>query len=96
MTEPFSREEIEFIVSERIRRLGVLPNTTVSRQLMAASAAEGLQVARQSGYLQPLIVAIRTRMRDGRAEAQVWAGPEGAEDRPAWSRGGEGVSVVRT
>lgn len=94
--EPFSVEEIQFIASERIRALGQLRNTPEDRRRMVEAIAEGYRVARKSGMMIPLIIAARSRLRDGQAECQVWSGPSDAPDRPRWAHfGQEGVSIVQ-
>lgn len=94
--ETFSIEEIQFIAEERVRALGPMRNTPEDRRRIVEAIAEGFRVARHSGYMVPLIIASRSRMRDGMAECQVWSGPSDAPDRPRWAHfGQEGVTIVR-
>lgn len=80
--EPFSVDEIQFIASERVRALGQLRNNPEDRRRMAEAIADGFRVARASGYMMPLIIAVRT----WGSNAEVWSGPAEDPGRPDWTR----------
>ena len=82
--EPFSLDEISMIVSDRVRRVMPVRNDANGRAAMVAAATEGLRIARLSGYMPKLIVAVRRRQTTDRT-VDLWAGPEDASDRPSWA-----------
>jgi hypothetical protein len=100
-SEPFSVEEIQFIVSQRIRSAMAAGALTTRREdiaRIAESIREGLGCTRRHGYVAQIVVAVRARIsrRTGTAELDVWSGPSGDPRRPEWAHyGQEGVHVVQ-
>lgn len=87
--EPFSIEELNAVVADRLRKYQGRPHRPETVREMVSDVASGLKFALRTGYAQPLLVCGRLR---GNHTADFWVGPEWDPRRPGWTREEETVS----
>lgn len=87
--EPFSLEELNMVVADRLRKYQGRPHEPGTLQKMVSDVSSGLRSAHRSGYAQSLLVCGRLT---GRHTVDIWVGPEGDPLRPAWTLAGGVIS----